>query len=421
MRIFISIIAPSLDVIIDIVMHMARRNPSSLFPTDEPLAPDDLIGRQDDVEQLITQLRLRINAVLSAPRRTGKTTVCRAALTRLADHDQIYTASIDLFHIDSLEKLAAVLQTEVLSNRPALRKILHGAAIHGKALYEGLSLVATPKLIGAPELAGLDISLLPRLATATPTEQISYALALPQQIAAADGKRMVLYVDEFQDIARIGDNHATGYSKDLKRMMRSAFQDSPDVSFLFAGSLEHMMRDLFGSPSEPFFQFGGAYQLHEISAEQWAAGLTERFDRDGTTVEPEALRLIIERGALHPRATMLIAQRSHLITVANGSRRLNAAAAAAGYEAALTVERSKHDALLERARHLGSPVINRNTVRVLTTIAVNGRPYSGAKRGIDVARTIAALRDAGIIQRAAAQSWKIVDPLFAEYLRREQA
>ena len=69
---------------------------------------------------------------------------------------------------------------------------------------------------------------------------------------------------------RIGDSFKRDWAVVLKRKMRAAFQRSPNVSFLFAGSLEHMMRDIFGSSNEPFFHFGGFHHLEPITIEEWA-------------------------------------------------------------------------------------------------------------------------------------------------------
>src|SRR5581483_609496 len=101
------------------------------------------------------------------------------------------------------------------------------------------------------------------------------ALDLPERVAKADGKRLVLFLDEFQEVA--GERQPYGDPDSVTKRMRAAFQRSPSVSFLFAGSLEHLMRDLFVPKQRAFSGFGGFHSLRAIAPEEWARGLGERF------------------------------------------------------------------------------------------------------------------------------------------------
>ncbi|MEA2378752.1 MAG: hypothetical protein QOD13_2659, partial [Thermoleophilaceae bacterium] len=66
--------------------------------------------------------------------------------------------------------------------------------------------------------------------------------------------------------------------------MRAVFQRTTSVSYLFAGSIEHVMRDLFAPSRRAFSGFGSFYALRPIVVEEWHHGLRERFAADGCTV-----------------------------------------------------------------------------------------------------------------------------------------
>lgn len=403
------------------VEPMSRGRPPELFPTDGPLAPGELIGRGDDIAHIEQQLRAGINVVLASPRRTGKTTVCDSVTAGLAaDDGSFYVARLDLFEVDGIGQMADELIAATVSNRPALRKALHAARRSGRTLYESVGVTLTPKLLGAGEIDGIDIGVLSRLPD-DPVAHLDYALALPQRVAAADNKRLVLYIDEFQDVERIGDSFKRDWAVVLKRKMRAAFQRSPDVSFLFAGSLEHMMRDIFGSSNEPFFHFGGFHRLAPITVEEWHDGLTERFARDRTRIDPAALKFVIDCGEGHPRATMLLAQRAHLDSILAGTRTIDAGMTALAYEECLRAEQPKHEAFVDRIRHLGRRALNQVALPIVAVVAAGGKPYAGVKNPTDRSRALDALRDAGFIEHVSPQGWRVVDPLFAEYLRRKHA
>jgi uncharacterized protein len=371
-----------------------------------------MIGRAGDVEEIAAALAQGTNVVLAEPRRTGKTSVCEAAVDLLR-RDGFYTASVDLFLISDIDQLAEALVEQVFANRPLLRKALHAAKAKGVAVYDAVSLSATVRVPN--ELEGIDFTVLPRVRH-DPVAYLDYALALPEKIAVADERRLVLFVDEFQDVDRIGDNHGRGWSDELKRRMRAVFQRAPHVSFLFAGSLDHMMRTLFGDSGEPFYNFGAFHDLGPITAEEWLVGLARKFRQAGVAIDDDALVLVVERGRLHPRATMLIAQRAHLVAALARVDRIDVGLVEAAYLDALRVERPKHDAQVERIQRLGKAAVNRVALRALVAIARGEPPYAGARYPAEIARALTALRDAGFVESRGRSRWEIADPLFAAYL-----
>ena len=63
---------------------MVRQASGDLFPSDSPIPASQLIGRRDDVRELATRLEAGTHLIVAGPRRTGKTSVCEAALGRVA-------------------------------------------------------------------------------------------------------------------------------------------------------------------------------------------------------------------------------------------------------------------------------------------------------------------------------------------------
>src|ERR1019366_8056829 len=76
-----------------------------LFPTDEPLPAERMIGRVEDVDELAAQLRGGIHRILAAPRRTGKSPGCRCGMGRLGGGGPFLGAP-NLFELTSIAALA---------------------------------------------------------------------------------------------------------------------------------------------------------------------------------------------------------------------------------------------------------------------------------------------------------------------------
>ncbi|HEU0193860.1 MAG TPA: AAA family ATPase, partial [Gaiellales bacterium] len=178
---------------------MLRARSADLFPTDQPLPAGRLIGRRADVREIAAGLLAGSSVILAGPRRTGKTSVCDAALAACA-RAGAYTVRIDLFRIANVAELAEQLVAQTIANRSQLRKILHQARRAGRVLADtaGLAAVVSSKGQLGEEL---EIAFRPGIAARDPDRYLDYALALPGRIGEADGRSVVVFFDEFQEIA----------------------------------------------------------------------------------------------------------------------------------------------------------------------------------------------------------------------------
>ncbi|MGI8571913.1 MAG: hypothetical protein ACR2L9_04705 [Solirubrobacteraceae bacterium] len=385
---------------------MPRQRSSDLFPTDQPIPASQMIGREADVREIATALASGANLVVAGPRRTGKTSVCDAAVGRLVGRG-FYTVSVDLFRIASAAELAEALVAATLSNRSALRRVVHQTRRAGRLVADALHTSAVVK--SKTQLGEeLEIAFTPGLAARDPDRYLDYALALPGRIAEADRKQVVMFFDEFQEVA--GQSAPYGDTDRLTKRMRAIFQRTTGVSYLFAGSLEHLMRDLFTPSHRALYQFGGFHDLRPIDDNAWAGGLGERFAADDCEVEEGALAQIVAYGEGHPRATMLIAQKTHLTTIELGTQTVDLAVVEQGLLAAMSADRIAHEQIVERIRRL-----NKLGLVVAERVARGQPVYPGLSRGA-VRRALESLRDAGIIDTHGRAEWSFSNPLLRRFL-----
>ena len=383
-----------------------RRPSGELFPTDSPLPAGRLIGRRDDVAEVAARLEAGTHLVVAGPRRTGKTSVCEAALTRVARRGA-YTAKVDLFRVSDAAELAESLAAAVIANRSATHRALRRARSAGRAALSAAQAQAVLKLVG--ELGeGVELAVTPGLAARDPERALDLALELPERVAQADGKRLALFFDEFQELASA--RRPYGDPDAVTNRMRAIFQRSSSVSYLFAGSIEHVMRDLFAPSRRAFSGFGSFYSLRPIEAGEWRAGLADRFAADGCEVSDAALERIIELGGGHPRATMRIAQQAHLVSLELGTHSIALELVQLGFERALEGDRPTMEQVVERIR-----LLHKQGLLVARTVAAGDplprRIQPGARD-----RVLKLLRDAGIVEHEARGRWRVIDPLLRHYL-----
>ena len=365
-----------------------------------------MIGREADVREVTGALAGGSSIIIAGPRRTGKTSVCEAAIGQLQRRG-IYTVTVDLFRVASAPELAETLVAATIENRSVLRRALHKARRAGRAVADA---VETSAVIKSKDELGeeIEIAFRPGIAVRDPERYLDYALALPGRIAAADHKEVVIFFDEFQEIA--SPTKPYGDPDRITKRMRAIFQRADDASFLFAGSIDHLMRDLFIPSQRALHQFGSFHELRPIDAEAWTAGLTERFQADGCSVAAGALDRLIEFGELHPRTTMLVAQQTHLASVELETQTIDLALVEQGLVGALRGDRISHEQTVERIRQL-----HRLGLVVAERLARGETVYSGLQRGA-VRRALEALRDAAIIESHGRGDWRFTGPLFKRYL-----
>ncbi len=91
---------------------------------------------------------------------------------------------------------------------------------------------------------------------------IERLLELPAQLGADRKRRVALVFDEFQEIVKL--------DRGLLPVMRSLFQEQPDVAHVYLGSKRHMMEQIFNDAHEPFWRSAKQIELGVIPPQLFA-------------------------------------------------------------------------------------------------------------------------------------------------------
>ena len=143
-------------------------------------------------------------------------------------------------------------------------------------------------------------------------EELKYnpdeVLDLAEKIAREKGLKVVVCVDEFQNIAEFSE---PGY---FQKKLRSHWQHHQHVAYCLYGSKRHMMLDVFTNASIPFYMFGNLLFLNKIETSCLVEFFQGRFADTGKRITVEASRLIAELTDNHPYYAQQLAQLSWLRT-----------------------------------------------------------------------------------------------------------
>lgn len=218
---------------------------------------------------------------------------------------------------------------------------------------------------------------------------------MPEKIARADKTRLVIFFNEFQSILELDDSNFS-----LQSRMRAIFQESPNISFIFTGSIVivRLMNEVFSSPKNPFGIIGNHFVLDAIETEDWMSELSHRFRKAGIETIEQDLMHIVFLAKKHPYSTMLIAQQTYLLLRLNEEEKLTKDYIQKGYYRALELEEGKHNQFIERIKTLNGIKNGMESFKVIKNIA-NQQPSYDKNNRYKTQRTFDSLKLSGFIEK----------------------
>jgi len=364
------------------------------------------------VSRLVTLLSEGVHQLVVGPRRQGKTTICQAATGTLGSGG-MYVVEVDLFALATLTRMAEVLVDQAIGNRAALHRAGRAITKGGRSAAAIVGSAAQARL--RTELGeGIELVFEPRGPRSDPRRHFEHALRLLQRICDHDGATLVLFIDEFQELG--AQRAPFGDADEIMNLMRSVLQESPAVTCLFAGSSEHMMRDLLGEDHRAFYQWGAWYELEPIAASTWKLGLSERLVGTSVTFDPTALARLVDLGEGQARITMLLAQQAYLVAVTEDLGLIDAGTVEVAVELALRATSAAHQVTVDQIRDLG-----RHALDVAVRIARGEPPYRKGNAPRTIQRAIEMLSSKGLVEQRGVVGrggWVVPDPLLRRVLAR---
>ncbi len=197
--------------------------------------PDYFCDRAEETDELIANLQNGRNTTLVSPRKIGKTGLIHHAFNRIKQQDKdavcIY---IDIFHTqnqyDFVQTLGkAIVEERLLDTRTPMAKVLSYFS-HWRPT------ISPDPVTGAPTVS-----------VAIERSNTEYTVKNIFEYLKQSGKEVYVAIDEFQTI--------TDYPEQgTEALLRSYIQFIHNVHFIFSGSKQHLMYEMFGSPKRPFYQ-----------------------------------------------------------------------------------------------------------------------------------------------------------------------
>lgn len=248
-------------------------------------------NREKEIKEIVSEIKAGQHIVLMSPRRYGKTSLVNEAMKAsgmkwIIINMELISDEVDLANYYVKNALS-------LSKFENIKHYLKNLKIQPYIQIQP----ATNEISVSFNAEARNISTL-----------LSDSLELPETIAKNMGKKIVIVFDEFQEIRRI--------SPMLERKMRGIFQYHQNITYVFIGSQESMILEIFQNKKNPFYKFGRHISLHKIAEPEFSDFIIKRFSSQKIDAR-EIIKDILNFTDCHPYYTQQLCHEIYILSEKN--------------------------------------------------------------------------------------------------------
>ena len=231
------------------------------FSTISYIGPDFFCDRETETREILSNIKNGRNTLLISPRRLGKTSLIRHVFGHLKKWNCLY---IDLNNTSSVGDLLKVL-TSSLAEASAKRSTLKDFLSSWKISVEFDPYTGSFS-------AGMN--------WVKPSMEMKTVEELFQQLSKEEN--VVIAFDEFQRITEYPDQNTEGW-------LRSIAQKHPKIRFIYSGSHQRILQELFNSHKRPFYKSTDVVKLGLIEKDKYCGFMARHFKSGKITFTSEAM------------------------------------------------------------------------------------------------------------------------------------
>ncbi len=265
------------------------QKPRTPFPVTGYFGPDYYCDRQKQLKQLITNIRGGHSTTLTSLRRLGKTALIHHLFHHLGSrYNTIY---LDILATESLADFLNRLTTALATKYSERTHI-------GKKLWKMIQ--SLRPVISYDPLSGT-----PLISIRSSPDESRKTMGELLHILDAQPKPVVIAIDEFQQILEYPEKRTDAW-------LRTLVQQLKNITFVFSGSQQHLMRDLFSNPERPFFRSTQFIKLGQLGADDYRDFILAHFRKHSRSISEETVSEMLDWAYHHTYYVQLLCNRVYL-------------------------------------------------------------------------------------------------------------
>ena len=263
-----------------------KKNP---FKFGKIVTSSNFCNRKQEIKELKHYITDEYSVWLFSPRRYGKSSLIYKVFKELDNNKLIY---FDLYNVistdDFCRKYSKLLANELFDWKDEIKVLTKKMTKYFRNLYPKISFDET----GTPSFS-LEIKQIEDMV------DIERILKIPGLIAIEKQQPICIAFDEFQEIERINPF--------MINWMRSVFQTQENVSYIFLGSKQSLMKKIFTSVNSPFYEFAVKMDIKPISYNDLFKFIKSKFIQLKMPISEKNIDDILQVSECHPHFTQYFA------------------------------------------------------------------------------------------------------------------
>lgn len=242
--------------------------------------------RKKELERLYSNANNGVNTTLISARKYGKSALIYRLFEELNKEKEWICIYVDIYSTQNFKELTELLAVSVIKKFPPKQSIGKRFLEFFKSLRPVLSYDA---LTGQPEVHF----------EFTQAREYEKTLSAILRFLEIQKSPVLLAIDEFQQAALYPE-------KNTEAVLRTIIQTLHNVQFIFSGSNQHLMLEIFNSAKRPFFSSTQSLSLTEIPTDLYSEFILRHFSENKRVIQPEIIEFILEWTCNHTYYTQVV-------------------------------------------------------------------------------------------------------------------
>jgi AAA+ ATPase superfamily predicted ATPase len=265
------------------------KKPITPFPTTGYFGAQYFCDREDETKRILSNIRGGQSTILTAPRRIGKTALIFHVLDKLPSG--IKGIYFDILPTENMSGFLNEFASAIIRNVPQKKGTGQKIWDFIKSLRPSVSF---DMLTGSPQVS-----------FTLKDNEINYQIESIFSFLEKQNEKYVIAIDEFQQILKYPEKNTDSW-------LRSMIQKLKNVVFIFAGSQQHLLNEMFTIPSRPFYNSATLLKIDKINSEKYKVFIKKQFTLNGKELEGSVTDNILIWADCHTYYVQLLCNRIFL-------------------------------------------------------------------------------------------------------------